>query len=86
MLLFFSKRHILRQTCAFQPHFYAKPKIHLRRHVCSVCGVSHVCQMVITNGVNWSLLELEIEKRDKAELTKMVIIIGANWSQGELEI
>ena len=42
MLLFFSKRHILRQTCAFQPHFYANPKIHLRRHVCSVCGVSHV--------------------------------------------
>ena len=33
-VFFFSKRQILGKTQAFQPHFYAKPKICLRRHVC----------------------------------------------------
>jgi hypothetical protein len=31
-------------------------------------------------------LELEIEKRGKAELIQMVITIGAHWSPIELEI
>ena len=42
--------------------------------------------MVLTIGVHWSPLELEIAKRDNAKLTLMVITIGAHWSPLELEI
>ena len=42
--------------------------------------------MVITIGAHWSPLELEIAKRDNAELIQMVITIGAHWSPMELEI
>jgi hypothetical protein len=37
-------------------------------------------QMVLTIGAHWSPLELEIKKRDYAELIQMVISFGAHWS------
>ena len=40
-------------------------------------------QKVLTIGVYWSPLELEIEK---SELIQMVLTIEANWSPLELEI
>ena len=35
-------KNIIEQPCAFQYHFYAQPKIYLRKHVCNICGVSNV--------------------------------------------
>ena len=43
-------------------------------------------QKVLNIGVHWSPLELEIEKRDMAELIQMLLTIGAHWSPLELEI
>ena len=42
--------------------------------------------MVITIGAQWSQLELEIVKRDNAELIQMLVPIGDHWSPLELEI
>jgi hypothetical protein len=39
--------------------------------------------MVLTIGAHWSQLEMEIEKRDIAELIQMVIPIGVHWSPSE---